>query len=120
MELKGAINLIGKLSLRQSAALISKAKLFMGLDSYPMHIADAFKIPSVILFGSTDPKKVLMNGHTVKMVQSSENCLGCRHDTTPDRWKQNVDCRRGRLCCMENISADRVIEEIDGMLKEIF
>jgi len=120
VELKGAINLIGRLSLRQSAALISRAKLFIGLDSYPMHIADAFKIPSVILFGSTDPKKVLMNGHTVKMVQSSENCLGCRHDTTPDRWKQNVDCRRGRLYCMENISPDRVIEEIDGMLKEIF
>lgn len=117
VELKGAINLIGKLSLRQSAALISKAKLFMGLDSYPMHIADAFKIPSVILFGSTDPRKVLMDGHTVKTVQSSENCLGCRHDTTPDRWKQNVDCRRGRLYCMENISADRVIEEIDGILK---
>jgi ADP-heptose:LPS heptosyltransferase len=117
VELKGAINLIGKLSLRQSAALISKAQLFMGLDSYPMHIADAFKIPSVILFGSTDPRKVLMNGHTVKPVQSSEHCLGCRHDTTPDRWKQNVDCRRGRLYCMENISADRVIEEIDGILK---
>ncbi len=117
MELKGAINLIGKLSLRQSAALISKAQLFIGLDSYPMHIADAFKVPSVILFGSTDPRKVLMNGHTVKTVQSSENCLGCRHDTTPDRWKQNVDCSRGRLFCMENISADRVIEEIDGILK---
>jgi ADP-heptose:LPS heptosyltransferase/transcription elongation factor Elf1 len=117
VELKGAINLIGKLSLRQSAALISKAKLFMGLDSYPMHIADAFKIPSVILFGSTDPRKVLMNGHTVKTVQSSEHCLGCRHDTTPDRWKQNVDCRRGRLYCMESISSDRVIEEIDGILK---
>jgi len=116
VELKGAINLIGKLSLRQSAALISKAKLFIGLDSYPMHIADAFKIPSVILFGSTDPRKVLMNGHTVKTVQSSENCLGCRHDTTPDRWKQNVDCRRDQLHCMESISADRVIKQIEEIL----
>jgi ADP-heptose:LPS heptosyltransferase len=78
VELRGAINLIGKLSLRQSAALISRAKLFIGLDSFPMHIANAFKVPSIILFGSTDPKKVLVDSRMVRIIKSSEYCLGCR------------------------------------------
>lgn len=117
VELRGAINLIGRLSLRKSAALISRAKLFVGLDSFPMHIANAFKIPSVVLFGSTDPSKMLIDGRKVKIVQSSEYCLGCRHDTTPDMWKQNIECRRKRLYCMESISADQVIEQIEEALK---
>jgi len=120
VELRNVINLIGRLSLRQSAALISRAKAFVGLDSFPMHVANAFKIPSVILFGSTDPSKVLADGRNVEVVRSSEHCLGCRHDTTPDRWKQNVGCRRGKLYCMENISADCVIEKIDEMIQDQF
>jgi ADP-heptose:LPS heptosyltransferase len=119
MELDEVINLIGRLSLRQSAAVISRARLFVGLDSFPMHIANAFKIPSVILFGSTDPHKVLIDGRKVKIVRSLEHCLGCRHDTTPDRWKENVDCRRERLYCMENIVPVQVTEQIEEMLKQI-
>jgi ADP-heptose:LPS heptosyltransferase len=117
VELKGATNLIGRLSMGQSAALISRARLFVGLDSFPMHIANAFKVPSVVLFGSTDPKRILIDGRKVNIVRSSEYCLGCRHDTTPDRWKQNVGCRRERLYCMENISADCVMGKIDEALK---
>jgi ADP-heptose:LPS heptosyltransferase len=81
-----------------------------------MHLANAFAIPSVVLFGSTDPYKVICRKDIVEIVQSDEKCLGCRHDTTPDRWKQNVDCRRERLYCMESISADRAIEQIEEML----
>jgi len=116
VELKGAMNLIRRLSLRQSAALISRGKLFIGLDSFPMHVANAFKIPSVVLFGSTDPGKILSYDCKVKVVQSSEHCLGCREDTTPDRWKQNAVCRRQRLYCMESISPGQVIEKIGEIL----
>jgi len=116
VELKGAMNLIRRLSLRQSAALISRGKLFIGLDSFPMHVANAFNIPSVVLFGSTDPGKILSYDCRVKVVQSSEHCLGCREDTTPDRWKQNAVCRRQRLYCMESISPGQVIEKIGEIL----
>ena len=46
------IDLRGKLTYRQSAYVISKAKLFVGVDSYPMHVAGAFDIPMVVTFGS--------------------------------------------------------------------
>ena len=46
-----AIDLSGKLSLKELAALTAKAKLFVGADSAPMHIAAAMGTPTVAIFG---------------------------------------------------------------------
>jgi heptosyltransferase-3 len=45
------INLTGQLSLKELAALTAKSKLFIGVDSAPMHIAAAMQVPVVALFG---------------------------------------------------------------------
>lgn len=50
------ISLAGKLSLRQLAALIDRAALFIGVDSVPMHMAAALQTPLVALFG---PSKLI-------------------------------------------------------------
>jgi len=47
------INLGGKLSLKQTAALNSKAKLFIGVDTAIMHISAANNIPTLAFFGPT-------------------------------------------------------------------
>jgi len=44
-------SLAGKLTLRQLAALIDNAQLFIGVDSVPMHMAAALKTPLIALFG---------------------------------------------------------------------
>lgn len=48
---KSLISLSGQLSLPQLAALIDNARLFIGVDSVPMHMAAALKTPLVALFG---------------------------------------------------------------------
>ncbi len=45
------VNLSGQLSLKQLAALTTCARLFIGVDSAPMHIAAAMGTPTVALFG---------------------------------------------------------------------
>lgn len=45
------LNLAGKLSLTQTAALSKNAKLFFGIDSAPMHIAASQGVPCVAVFG---------------------------------------------------------------------
>ncbi len=45
------------LTIRQLAAVIKKAKLFLGHDSGPGHIASAVGTPTIILFGQGNPKK---------------------------------------------------------------
>jgi ADP-heptose:LPS heptosyltransferase len=42
-------------SLEKTKALLSKAALFIGNDSGPAHMAAAFGIPSVVLFGPSNP-----------------------------------------------------------------
>lgn len=45
------VSLAGKLTLRQLGALIDHARLFIGVDSVPMHMAAALNTPLVALFG---------------------------------------------------------------------
>ncbi|MCG2676343.1 hypothetical protein L6304_04050 [bacterium] len=50
---KTPVDLSGKLSLKQLAALIKRSNLYIGLDSAPMHIASALKKPLIALFDPT-------------------------------------------------------------------
>ncbi|MBD0337630.1 MAG: glycosyltransferase family 9 protein, partial [Cyanobacteria bacterium Co-bin13] len=49
-----AINLIGKTTLPELAALIANAQLMLSNNTSTMHIADAVQTPSVILFAGTE------------------------------------------------------------------
>jgi len=46
-----AANLSGQLSLKELAAVTARARLFVGMDSAPMHIAAAVGTPALALFG---------------------------------------------------------------------
>jgi heptosyltransferase-3 len=48
---KPAVSLAGQLTLKELAALTARARLFVGVDSAPMHIAAAMGTPVVALFG---------------------------------------------------------------------
>ncbi|MGA9753821.1 MAG: putative lipopolysaccharide heptosyltransferase III [Desulfobaccales bacterium] len=74
------IDLAGRLSLKELGALISKARLFFGMDSAPMHLAAAVNTPAVGLFG---PSGVFNwgpwgEGHLV--IKKDWDCLPCGRD----------------------------------------
>jgi heptosyltransferase-2 len=50
-----AVNLVGRLTLRQLAALFQRARLLVSNDSGPVHLAAAVGTRTVVLFGSTHP-----------------------------------------------------------------
>lgn len=50
------VDLCGQLSLKDMAALSARARLFIGVDSAPMHIAAAMATPTVALFGPSGEK----------------------------------------------------------------
>jgi ADP-heptose:LPS heptosyltransferase len=52
------VNLCGMLSVRESAALIAGASLFVGVDSGPMHLADAVGTPLVSIFSRLSPPRI--------------------------------------------------------------
>lgn len=51
------ISLVGQLKLTELAVMISRAKLFIGVDSVPMHMAAALQTPMVVLFGPSNLKQ---------------------------------------------------------------
>ncbi len=50
-----AAHQVSRGSLSETKALISGAAVFIGNDSGPAHIAAAFAVPSLVLFGSSNP-----------------------------------------------------------------
>ena len=48
------LNLCGRISPRESAAVVHHARLFLGADSGPMHLAAAGGVPCVIPFAALD------------------------------------------------------------------
>ncbi|MDD5250028.1 MAG: putative lipopolysaccharide heptosyltransferase III [Rhodocyclaceae bacterium] len=51
------IDLSGALSLKELAALTARARLFVGVDSAPMHIAAAMGTPTVAIFGPSGDRE---------------------------------------------------------------
>ncbi|MFN3813373.1 MAG: glycosyltransferase family 9 protein [Aquificaceae bacterium] len=49
------INLVGKTTLTELMAVVSKAKLVLSCDSSPVHIANAFGTPAISIYTSTSP-----------------------------------------------------------------
>jgi len=72
-----AINGAGQLSLPGLVELIRRARLFIGNDSGPMHIAASVGTPVLALFGPTDPKKVGPYGAGHIVIQKRSDCIGC-------------------------------------------
>ncbi len=69
----------GTTTIHQMAALIKRAKLFIGLDSLPFHCAEAVGTPAIGLFGITDPKYISTRNGGALCVCSPEPSFGLRH-----------------------------------------
>ncbi|MBL8384230.1 MAG: putative lipopolysaccharide heptosyltransferase III [Burkholderiales bacterium] len=75
------LDLSGQLTLKELAALTARARLFVGVDSAPMHIAAAMGTPTVALFGPSGehewgPWRVI---HRV-VVSDAHPCRPCGQD----------------------------------------
>ena len=52
---EGVINLVGRTTIGDLPALLSRCSLFIGNDSGATHVAAAVGVPVVVIFGPTDP-----------------------------------------------------------------
>jgi heptosyltransferase-3 len=72
------IDLSGALSLKELAALTARARLFVGVDSAPMHIAAAMGTPVVAIFGPSGEREWGPWGTTRRVVASTAHtCRPC-------------------------------------------
>jgi heptosyltransferase-3 len=101
------LNLSGQFSLKELAALTSRAKLFIGVDSAPMHIAAAVGTPSVVLFGPSGDKEWGPWMVRSEIVTSDHPCRPCGLD----------GCGGGKVSeCLTTLPANRVLAAVDRLL----
>jgi heptosyltransferase-1 len=93
------INLVGKTSLRQAAALIAKGALVVGVDTGLTHIGIAMSRPTLCLFGSTRPY----------LDTTHDNAQVIYHPLSCSPCKRKPSCA-GRFDCMAEIKAAEIIE----------
>jgi heptosyltransferase-3 len=75
------VDLSGQLSLREMAALSARARLFVGVDSAPMHIAAAVGTSVVALFGPSGELEWAPWGGQHRIVSSDQHtCRPCGMD----------------------------------------
>jgi heptosyltransferase-3 len=103
-------DLTGQLSLRELAALTARARLFVGVDSAPMHIAAAVGTPTVALFGPSDDIEWGPWQVAHRIVASDDfPCRPCRRD----------GCGGGKVSeCLTTLPAERVGAAIDAVLAQ--
>lgn len=87
-KMKNIPILASKLSLRQLCALIERCSLFICNDSGPMHIASAFKIPTVAIFGPTDYVRWRPQHEKAVVVRKDMHCFPC----SAHKCKKNYEC----------------------------
>jgi ADP-heptose:LPS heptosyltransferase len=72
------INLCGKTSPRVSAVILQRAKLFIGHDSGPMHLAAAVGTPCVAIFAARNiPRQWFPRGLNNTIIYHKTDCAGC-------------------------------------------
>ena len=95
------------LSIGLSKAILRRCQLLVTNDSGPRHLAAAFQVPSIALFGPTDPR--WSENYSVQELQ----------------LQQHVPCGPcGRRCCplshhrcMRELTVDRVFAGVASLLQ---
>lgn len=72
------LNLCGKTSLMQLAALLIRSSLLISNDSAPMHMATAVNTPVVAIFGPTDALRYGPRRKHDFILQAARDCLPCK------------------------------------------
>lgn len=94
-----ALNLAGKLSVKELGAVAARAKLFIGVDSMPMHLAAAMGTPTVALFGPSGDLEWGPWNVAHRIVASGHSCRPCGND----------GCGGGKVSeCLTTLPVDQV------------
>lgn len=97
--------LTGKTTLRQLAGVLARADLCVTNDSGPMHLATALQVPTLALFGPTDPRVTGPFQTPSGFIKKDVSCWPCSYRECP------FDHR-----CMQQIKPEEVFQACQSLL----
>ena len=107
---ESVINLAGKTSLRELAGICSHARVFVGNDSGPAHLAAAVGAPIVVLSGADDPNETSPMSNQKRLIYHDHlDCISCVKNKCPLKGD-------AVMLCMALITVDDVFTEVRAIL----
>jgi ADP-heptose:LPS heptosyltransferase len=104
------VNLCGRLTPRESAAAFARARLFIGHDSGPMHLAAAVGTPCVAIFAARNiPRQWFPYGPAHRILYHRVECAGCGLETCIEQQKK----------CILSITTDEVLAAIHSAMNDV-
>ncbi len=103
-------NIAGKTDIESLCANIGGCALFITNDSGPMHVAAAYQVPTVAIFGPTKYKETSQwKNKKSSIVRKEMSCSPC----------MKRECPLGHHECMKKIMAAEVIQEIKNLFRPL-
>ena len=99
---RDSLNLCGRTTLGEAMGVISQCDFFLSNDSGLMHIAAALGIPTLAVFGSTNPLATGPRGQKTGIVRHEIECAPCLKPVCPKDFK-----------CMLSIEPEEVWKEME-------
>jgi len=108
LRLPQVINLVGKCSIKQSIATIKRCTCSIGIDTGMQHIAGALSVPTISIFGPTNPKN---HGAFSTCSYFVEHDMDCKYCYGTDNY---IHCRHRR--CLTEITPQQVMDTVHQVL----
>ena len=106
-DLAGVNRFAGKLTIRESAAVLAQTDLHIGPDSLLMHIANGVDVPAVILMGGSRPEGCLGYADNINLT-ATPDCSPC--------WiHQGYETCMHEVECMSTLTVEAVLGAVDSM-----
>lgn len=121
------VNLAGRLTLAETACLLSRARIYIGPDTATTHLAAAIGTPTIALYGPSNPVKWgpwprehrsdrnpwqrlgSQRLHNVSLIQGNEACVPC--------LREGCDRHIGSFSdCLLNLPVEKVITAVNALL----
>ncbi len=102
------------LSLKELAGLIAGARLFIGVDSGPLHLAVATRRPTIGLFGPTLPEQVVGRPPFFRALSAQIPCSPCYRHLPGEK----PDC--GHAHCMKTLSIQKLMDYIEELNPNLY
>ena len=99
------VNLVGQTNLPQLLALLDSARLVVGNDSGPLHLAAALDVDLISLYGPTNPAVVGPYGHLDSVIEAGKGV------TRQGRYSQNP-AHRIETIALETVT-DAIVNKLD-------
>ena len=104
-----ALNASGRTTVAELIALLSCCDAFVGNDSGAMHVAGALGLPTLGLFGSSEPRRTAPLGPRAEALTKRVACSPCFLRECPEALPEH-------MCCFKRIEVDEVFETIHRMI----